>query len=76
MSQTFRMVILVSGRGSNMTSVLEALKNKTLHGSVECVISNKAHAKALEVASDFNIPTQVIESKNKAAGEFQKQILQ
>lgn len=74
MSPNFKMVILVSGRGSNMTAILQALKDQKLQGTVECVISNKADAQALKTAQDFGVPTQVIESKGKSSSEFQDQI--
>jgi phosphoribosylglycinamide formyltransferase-1 len=50
-------VILISGRGSNMQALLEA----DLHcGRVAAVISNKADAQGLDIAKQHGIATQVV----------------
>jgi len=50
-------VVLISGRGSNMQALLEAGL------PVRAVISNRADAKGLETASARGLPTRVIEHK-------------
>jgi phosphoribosylglycinamide formyltransferase-1 len=56
-----RVVILISGRGSNMQALLEA----EYCGAVEfcCVISNKADAAGLQVAAAHGVPTEVLEHR-------------
>lgn len=58
-----RVVILISGRGSNLQALLEA----DYHSDVEfcCVISNKADASGLQVAAAHGVPTEVL-----AHGDF------
>jgi phosphoribosylglycinamide formyltransferase-1 len=57
-----RIVILISGRGSNMQALLEA----NLPCQIAAVISNRADAKGLEIAGKHNIPTAVISHKDYA----------
>jgi phosphoribosylglycinamide formyltransferase-1 len=56
-----RVVILISGRGSNMQALLEAEYN----GAVEfcCVLSNKADAAGLQVAAAHGVPTDVLDHR-------------
>lgn len=49
-------VILISGRGSNMQTLLTA----RLNGRIAAVISNKANAAGLAVAQAHGIPTAVV----------------
>jgi phosphoribosylglycinamide formyltransferase-1 len=58
-----RIVILISGRGSNM----EALLNAEMPARVVAVISNEPAAKGLETARGRGIPTAVVE--HRAFGE-------
>jgi phosphoribosylglycinamide formyltransferase-1 len=51
-----RVVILISGRGSNMRALLEA----DLPVEFACVISNKAEAPGLAVAAAHGVPTMVL----------------
>jgi len=54
--------ILVSGRGSNMVSILEAIKEKKLDADVKIVISNKPLAPALQKAESYHVKTKVLSS--------------
>lgn len=54
-----RLVILISGRGSNM----EALLRAGLPARVMAVISNVADAKGLEIARGLGVPTEVIDHR-------------
>ena len=58
-----KIAILISGRGSNMTALLNAIKTKNLDCHVVCVIANKK-SQGLEFAAKRNIPTRLIE-RNK-----------
>ncbi|WP_269901809.1 phosphoribosylglycinamide formyltransferase [Paenalcaligenes faecalis] len=61
-----RLVVLISGRGSNMQSIVETIKNKQLHAEVVAVIANKAEAKGIQWAQEQGIATQVLEHKQFA----------
>lgn len=58
-----RVAILISGRGSNMTALVEAAKAKDFPAEIALVISNKTSAEGLARAQAAAIPTLVIESK-------------
>ena len=58
-----RVAILISGRGSNMTALIEAAKTDGFPAEIVVVISNKADAAGLAKARGCGIPTLVIESK-------------
>ena len=60
-------VILISGRGSNMEAVVRALDAEQWPARVAAVISNKADAKGLEFAQSRGIPTAVVPSKEFAS---------
>jgi formyltetrahydrofolate-dependent phosphoribosylglycinamide formyltransferase len=55
-----RLVVLVSGSGSNLQAILDACAEKTLPAAVVAVLSNKSDAYGLVRASRANVPTMVI----------------
>jgi phosphoribosylglycinamide formyltransferase-1 len=55
-----KVVILISGRGSNMQALLEA----GLPVEFACVISNRADAKGLEIAAAHGVPTVVLNHRD------------
>lgn len=57
-----KIVILISGRGSNMQALLEA----KLPCHIAAVISNRADAEGLDIAKTHGIPAVVIEHRNHA----------
>ena len=58
-----RVAILISGRGSNMAALIEAAKPGDFPAEIAVVISNRADAMGLALASAEGIPTVTIESK-------------
>lgn len=62
MSAPKKIVILISGRGSNMQALLEA----NLPCQITAVISNRADAQGLKIAQTHGIPTTVISHKDYA----------
>jgi len=57
-------VILISGRGSNMEAVVRAARSEGWPARVAAVISNRADAGGLAFAHAHGIPTAVVPSKN------------
>ena len=57
-------VILISGRGSNMEAIVRALETERWPARVAAVISNKPDAKGLEFAQAHGIPTAVVPNKD------------
>ena len=58
-----KLAILISGRGSNMKSILEAVKKQNIPIKPTVVISNKSTAKGLKIAKKLGVQTEVVESK-------------
>jgi phosphoribosylglycinamide formyltransferase-1 len=58
-----RVAILISGRGSNMTALVEAARAPDFPAEIVIVISNKADAAGLLSARAAGIPAIVVESK-------------
>ena len=56
-----RVAILISGRGSNMTALIEAAKAKDYPAEIALVVSNRPDAAGLDRARSCGIPTAVID---------------
>ncbi|PQO94709.1 phosphoribosylglycinamide formyltransferase [Massilia phosphatilytica] len=56
-------VILISGRGSNMEAIVRAQQAEAWPARIAAVISNKPDAKGLAFASSHGIPTAVVPNK-------------
>jgi phosphoribosylglycinamide formyltransferase-1 len=63
------LVLLISGRGSNLQAILQAAREQGWIGSVRGVISNKADAAGLDVARADGVPTQVVAHTDFASRE-------
>lgn len=64
-----RIVVLISGNGSNLQSLLDQAAAGRLNGSVVAVISNKADAYGLERARAAGVATAVLPGKDYAERE-------
>jgi phosphoribosylglycinamide formyltransferase-1 len=62
-------VILISGRGSNMEAIVRALETERWPARIAAVISNKPDAKGLEFAQAHGIPTAVVANKEFVSRE-------
>jgi len=69
-------VILISGRGSNMEAIVRALEAERWPARIAAVISNKPDAKGLAFAQARGIPTAVVPSKEFASREAFDAVLQ
>jgi phosphoribosylglycinamide formyltransferase-1 len=70
-----RLAVLISGRGSNLKAIIDAIGQKRLAASVAVVISNRADAAGLEHARRAGIETLVISHKAYAAREEYDRVL-
>lgn len=59
-----RLVVVISGRGSNLLAIIHAIQAGVLKAEIVAVISNKAEAKGLELATKNGIKAHVIQDKN------------
>lgn len=68
--------ILISGRGSNMVAIVDAVRSGEIPDSrVAVVISDKVNAAGLEKASERGIETVVIERKGRTREEHDLEIV-
>jgi phosphoribosylglycinamide formyltransferase-1 len=58
-----RVAVLISGRGSNMTALIEAAKDPTYPAEIVLVLSNIPDAGGLQIAKAAGIETVVIDHK-------------
>ena len=58
-----RIVVLISGSGSNLEAIMESCAAKKINGRVIKVISNNPNAYGLTRASKFNIASKIIDHK-------------
>ncbi|WP_292932047.1 phosphoribosylglycinamide formyltransferase [Noviherbaspirillum sp.] len=59
-----KIVILISGRGSNMQAIVRAAQAEKWPCKIAAVISNRADAEGLRFAAEHGIPTDVVVSKD------------
>lgn len=61
-----RLGVLISGRGSNLQAIIDAVASRRLNAEIGVVISNKADAAGLRRAQDAGIETLVLDHADKA----------
>jgi phosphoribosylglycinamide formyltransferase 1 len=59
--QNLKLVVLLSGHGSNLQAILDASKSGELHAQVVAVFSNRGDAYGLERARAANVPAHICE---------------
>ncbi|KFX59031.1 phosphoribosylglycinamide formyltransferase [Clostridium botulinum] len=59
----FKIAVLVSGGGTDLQSIIDAVENKKIDCSIEMVIGSKEGIYALERAKNHNISTYVVSKK-------------
>lgn len=64
-----RIVILISGSGSNMVAIADAVRSGSIDAEVSAVISNRPDAAGIQKAKDRDIETQVLDHKEFANRE-------
>jgi len=57
-------VILISGRGSNMQAIVRAAQTEQWPARIAAIVSNKADAEGLKFAAAQGIPTAVVANKD------------
>ncbi len=63
MAGSCSLVVLISGRGSNLKHLIEALEQGLLDITIEGVVSNRPEAPGLEYACQAGIPTAVVDHR-------------
>ena len=70
-----RIGAMVSGGGTNLQAVLDAIDAGKIDGQVVTVVSSKEGAYAIERAAKHNIPSVVISKKDYPNGGFEKALI-
>ncbi|MGI6713362.1 MAG: phosphoribosylglycinamide formyltransferase [Bacillota bacterium] len=60
----FKLAVLVSGRGSNLQSIMDSIKEGRLKAQISIVVSNKADAYALKRAQNYGIPARYLNEQD------------
>ena len=77
MSARGRVGILISGRGSNMVSLVKAMQDGTIAADPVIVISNVPDAGGLQRARELGVATAVVDSKKfKPRKEHERQVIE
>ena len=72
-----KLVVLISGNGSNLQSILDACANGRINGSVAAVFSNKASAYGLTRAQQAKVPGRALNAADFAdRAAFDRQLMQ
>ena len=57
------LVVLISGRGSNLQAIIDAIEKGEISAQISAVISNVPGVQGLERAKKHNIPSAVVDNK-------------
>ena len=73
----FKIVVLISGNGSNLEALINACKKKIINGSIDLVISNNPSAYGIERAKNHSIDFKIIDNKRfKTREDFDKALVE
>ena len=61
-----RIAVLISGRGSNLQAIIDAIAGRRLNAELVVVISNRGDAAGLEHARRANVETLVLDNRDTA----------
>jgi phosphoribosylglycinamide formyltransferase-1 len=64
MAEKLPIAVLISGSGTNLQSIIDAIAANRLNAKIELVLSNRADAFGLVRARNHNIPTEVADHKS------------
>ncbi|MBK4768457.1 MULTISPECIES: phosphoribosylglycinamide formyltransferase [Pantoea] len=72
-----KLVVLISGNGSNLQSILDACESGRINGSVAAVFSNKASAYGLTRAQQASVPAHALSAQDFPDRDaFDRQLMQ
>lgn len=69
--------MLISGRGTNLQSIIDAIEERRLDAEIRIVISNRKDAYGLVRAGEHHIPTEVVEHQKFPTREaFEQRLIE
>ena len=76
-TKTARLAILISGRGSNMVALIDAVQSGAIsHAQVEVVVSDQSKAQGLASAAERGIETLIIERQGRSREEHDREVME
>jgi len=69
MTNPLPLAVLVSGSGTNLQAIIDAIENGRVPAEVRAVVCNRPHALALQRARRHNLPVEVVDHKAFASRE-------
>jgi phosphoribosylglycinamide formyltransferase-1 len=70
-----RVGVLISGRGSNLQAIIDAVRTGRITAELAIVISNKADAPGLARAIEARIETLVVDHRNKTRTDYDAELV-
>ncbi len=70
-----RLGVLISGRGSNLQAIIDAVRGGRITAELAVVISNRAEATGLERAKQAGIETLVVDHRNKTREDYDNELV-
>tara|TARA_B100000470_G_C19782842_1_gene388455 strand:+ start:1215 stop:1802 length:588 start_codon:yes stop_codon:yes gene_type:complete len=68
-NKKLKISVFISGRGTNLKSIIKFSKNKDSHVEIGLIVSNNKNAKGLTFANKYKIKSLIINYKNKKKAE-------
>ena len=69
MAEKLPIAVLISGSGTNLQSIIDAIAANRLDAKIEVVLSNRADAFGLVRAKNHGIPTEILDHKSFSSRE-------
>lgn len=70
-----KLVVLISGNGSNLQAIIDHCESGNINGEITCVVSNKDDAYGIQRAEASNIKTEIInEDKFESRKDFNEEL--
>lgn len=76
MSKKAKLVVLVSGSGTNLQTIIDACKSGNLDAEVTAIITNNPEAFALQRAKVANIPSEILIPNKSSRREYDLKLAQ
>ncbi len=71
-----KIVVLISGRGSNLQAIYHAIMSEKLPAEIALVVSNREDAAGLVFCQDKKIRNLIVPSKGKTRSEFDTELIE
>ncbi|MBX9667383.1 MAG: phosphoribosylglycinamide formyltransferase [Candidatus Obscuribacterales bacterium] len=73
---SLKIAVFISGRGSNLNAMIQAISDKRLDAQIQCVVSNDPEAQGLVIAQQHGLQTFALPHKGMKRREHEEKILE